>query len=101
MFAEHILALLSEWRRELLNAWCELHCQHCQMIAADTVHHEHIKWGRRRTLLIEAAHMEALGVGASMHDLMDGTLVAMKGEDDRLIFREMFDESCFIETMRM
>src|SRR5258708_33062463 len=61
-------------------------------MAVDAVEHYHVERRGRRALLAKAAHMEALGVRPAMDDLMDGALVAMEGEYDRLVGREQRHE---------
>src|SRR5258708_37346597 len=61
-------------------------------MAVDAVEHYHVERRGRRALLAKAAHMEALGVRAAMDDLVDGALVAMEGEYDRLVGREQRHE---------
>ena len=63
-----------------------------QVEAAHAVQHHHVEWRRRRALLVVAAHVEALRVGAAVHELVDRPLVAMEREDHRRICRKEVDK---------
>src|SRR5579859_4496876 len=69
------------------------------MIATHIVENHHIKGRGRSALLVEATYMETCRIGAAMHQLVNGTLIAMKGEDDGLIGREVFDKGSIIQSM--
>ena len=58
-----------------------------QVVAAHLVQHDHVERRRRGALLVEAAHVEALGIGTPVDDLVHRALVAMEGEDHRLVRR--------------
>ena len=49
--------------------------------------HDHVERRRGRALLVEAAHVEAVGVGPAVHELVDRARVAVEGEDDRRVAR--------------
>ncbi len=55
-----------------------------------STHHLERRGGR--ALLVEAAHVEAVDVGVPVHDLVNRPLVAVEGEDDRLVRGEELDE---------
>jgi hypothetical protein len=65
------------------------------------VQNDHIEGSGGGTLFVEAAHVEALRVRASMHDLMHGSLVAVEGEDHRLVRREQIDKGGLVHPMGM
>ena len=52
-------------------------------------------------LLVEAPHMKALRVRPPMHNLTNRTLVAVEGEDHRLVRTEEIHELCRIHTVRV
>ena len=72
-----------------------------QVIAAHVVQRDHVERCRRRTLLVKAADMEPSGAGRPWTNLVDARLVAMEGEDDRLVRREQLDESRLVHAVRM
>src|SRR5436190_13261234 len=64
-----------------------------QMISAHAIEYDHVKRRRRGPLLVEAAHVEARRIGPTMHELMNGVLVAVERENHRLVAREQRGES--------
>jgi hypothetical protein len=88
VFGQHIIALLNEWRRQMLEACCMLHGQDAEMIATDFIEHDHIEGSGGRPLFIEPAHMETSRIGASVNELVNGSLIAVKGEHDGLVCGE-------------
>jgi hypothetical protein len=51
--------------------------------------------------LVEPARVEALGVDPTVDDLVDGALVAVEGEDHRLVRGEEVDERCLVHPVRV
>ena len=49
------------------------------MVAAHLVLHHHVERRRGGALLVVAVHVEALGVGAAVEELVDGARVAVEG----------------------
>ena len=92
VFGQQIIALLNEWRRQMVEAWCMLHGQDAEMIPTDLIEHDHIKGRGGRPLFVKTAHMETRRIWASMYELVDSSLVAMEGEHDGLIFCEVLYE---------
>src|SRR5205085_7648669 len=72
-----------------------------QVIAAHPVEHDHVEGGGRGALLGEAAHVEAFRVDAPMDDLVDRTLVAVEGEDNRLVGGEQLHEGGLVHPVGM
>src|SRR5207237_10935550 len=55
------------------------------MIAADLIQHDHLKWRRRCALLVEAAHVEAICARTAVHDGVPRALVTVEGKAHRLL----------------
>src|SRR5919204_3281100 len=72
-----------------------------QVIAAHPIEHDHVEGGGRGALLGEAAHVEALRVDTPMDDLVDRTLVAVEGEDNRLVGGEQLHERRLVHPVGM
>ena len=92
VFGQQIIALLNEWRRQVAEACCILHGQDAEMIPTDFIEHDHIEGSGGRPLFVKTAHMETSCIGASVNELMDGSLIAVKGEHDGLFCCEEFCE---------
>src|SRR5262249_39239294 len=72
--------------------WCALtQARHttnrlrCQVEAAHLIQDDHLEWGRGGALLVVAAHMNAIDIGMSMHDLVNRPLIAVKGKNHGLV----------------
>src|SRR5215207_859017 len=72
-----------------------------QVVAAHAVEDDHVERGRRGALLVETPNVKAVDVHVTVDDLVDGPLVAMKGEDDRLVCREELDEARLVHPVRV
>ena len=92
VFGQHIIALLNEWRRQMVEACCTLHGQDAEVIPADVIEHDHIEGSGGRPLFVKTAHMETSRVGAPVNEFVDGSLIAVKGEHDGLVCCEKFGE---------
>ena len=101
VFGEHVLAFFDERRSEIFHAAHVFQGQHDDVVAAHFVEDDHIERRGGRSLRVEAAHVEPFGVGASVNKLMHLTLVAVKGEDNGFIFREILDEYFVADTVWM
>src|SRR6185503_7435233 len=69
-----------------------------EIVAAHPVAYDHVEGRGRRALLVEAAHVEALGARAAVNELVDRTLIAVEGEDHRRRLGEEGDERRVGET---
>src|SRR5215207_11594288 len=74
---------------------------HSQVVAAHAVKDDHVERGRRRALLGEATHVEAVYIHVAVHDLVDCALVAVEGEDDLLVGGEELDEARLAHAVRV
>src|SRR5918993_1230710 len=74
---------------------------HRQVVAAHAVENDHVEWGRRGALLVEAANVEAVDIDVPVHDLVNRALVTVEGEDDLLVGGEELDEACLGHPMRV
>src|ERR671917_1360062 len=72
-----------------------------QVIAAHAVEDDHVERGRRGALLVETPDVEAVDVDVTVDDLVYGPLVAVEGEDDRLVRREELDEARLVHPVRV
>src|SRR5829696_5010292 len=72
-----------------------------QVVAAHSIEDDHIEGCRGGALLFEAAHVEAVDVYVAVHDLVDRTLVAVKGEDYRLVSGKQLDEAGLAHAVRV
>src|SRR5437764_14496900 len=71
------------------------------MIPTDVIEHDHIERSSGRPLFVKTAYMETSGIGATVKERMDGSLIAVKGEHDGLVCCEEFDEGGLIEPVRV
>ncbi len=92
VFGQQVSTLLNEWRRQMVEARGTLHGQDAQMIAAHLIEHDHIEGSRGRPLFVKPAYMETGGIGSSVDELVDDSLIAVKGEHDGLVCCEVFYE---------
>src|SRR5215211_1771594 len=72
-----------------------------QVVAAHAVHDYHAERRRGGALLFEAAHVEAVDVDVAVHDLVERALVAVEGEDYRLVGGEELDEARLVHAVRV
>ena len=56
-----------------------------EMIPAHSVHDHHVERSGRRALFVESPNVEARRMRATVHELVDGKLVAVEGEHDGLV----------------
>src|SRR6266581_9036038 len=71
------------------------------MITAYFIEHDHIEWSCCRSLFVKTAHMETNRVQATVNKLVYGSLIAVKGKHDGLIFCEVLYEGGIIQPMRV
>src|SRR6266702_135136 len=71
------------------------------MITAYFIEHDHIEWSCCRSLFVKTAHMETNRVWATVNKLVYGSLIAVKGKHDGLIFCEVLYEGGIIQPMRV
>jgi hypothetical protein len=72
-----------------------------EVIAAHVVQHHHVERCGSRTLLVEAAYVKPLCMGAAVYDLVQGSLVPMESKDHRLVCGEEVNEGGFIHAVWM
>src|SRR5215210_7068101 len=72
-----------------------------QVVAAHAVQDHHVEGGRGGALLFEAAHVEAVDVDVAVHDLVERALVAVEGEDYRLVGGEELNEARLVHSVRV
>src|SRR5436305_345057 len=101
VFGQQIIALLNEWRRQMMEACCTLHGQDAEMIPTDLIEHDHIEGRGGRSLFVKPAHMETSRIGTSVNECVDSSLIAVKGEHDGLVCGEEFCEGGVIESVRV
>lgn len=83
----------------MLYALRTLHGQDTEMVATDSIEHDHVKGGGCCSLLIKPSHMETIRVGASVDELVDGSLVAVKGKHDRPVCCEVLYEGSIVQAV--
>ena len=76
-----------------------LHGQDAEVIATDLIEHDHIERRGGRPLFVKPAHMETSCIGASVNELVDGSLIAVKGEHDGLVYGEDLCEGGVIDPV--
>ena len=68
--------------------WALLDRECREMVAAHAIQDDHVEWRGRRPLLLESADVKPLGVRATVYDLVDRPLVAVKRKDHRPVTSE-------------
>lgn len=101
VFDQHIFTLRDQLWSQFLDSRRSLERFDTEMIAAHTIFDNHVERCGGRSFFKEAAYMEAMRIASSMDNLVDGPLIAMEGEDDGFLFREVIDKCAFIQTMWM
>src|SRR5215212_6056867 len=99
---ERRLALGDQGRGAVLPLACTAPKHLCgQVVAAHAVENHHVERGRSGALLFETAHVEAVDVDVAVHDLVERALVAVEGEDYRLVGGEELNEARLVHAVRV
>src|SRR5215211_981969 len=72
-----------------------------QVVAAHAVEDHHVEGRRGGALLFEAAYVEAVDVDVAVHDLVERALVAVEGEDYRLVGGEELNKARLVHAVRV
>ena len=101
MPGQQYLALADQGERALPHPGRAAEGLDAEVVPAHAVPDDHVERGRRGAFLDEASHVEPLGVGPAVDDLVDRALIAVEGEDHRRVAAEEVDEGRLVHAVGM